>query len=39
MKFGYYFPKNSARRGFLALETNGKIILGLREKKIWTTLL
>jgi hypothetical protein len=30
--------KNSARRGFLALRSNGKTILGPREEKSWTTL-
>jgi hypothetical protein len=29
--------RNSARRGFLALGSNGKSILGSREEKIWTT--
>jgi hypothetical protein len=31
--------KNSARRGFLALGSNGKTILFPREEKNWTTLL
>jgi hypothetical protein len=29
---------DSARRGFLALESNRKTILGPKEKKSWTTL-
>jgi hypothetical protein len=31
--------KNSARRSFLALGSNGKTILGPREEKRWTTLI
>jgi hypothetical protein len=31
--------KNNARRGLLALRSNGKTILGTTKKKIWTTLL
>jgi hypothetical protein len=30
--------KNSARRGFLALGSDGKTILGPKEEKGWTTL-
>jgi hypothetical protein len=30
--------KNSSRRYFLALGSNGKTILGPTEEKIWTTL-
>jgi hypothetical protein len=36
MKIGYYFLKNNARRGFLALGSNGRTTLSPRKDKSWT---